>query len=66
MLIASAPHRENVYLEIWYKEEMIIEITNEDNGLEVIFYVTQDPWKVDYKILMETLEKGKNHLLGVY
>lgn len=63
-LIADEPSRENVYLEIWWKNEMIAEITNERRELKVIFYFDSKPIEFNYEVLLEVLEDGKNWLLG--
>lgn len=64
MLIASAPDREHVYLEIWLNDEMIAEMTNENGELKVIFYFDKNPWEFDYWVFVELLEEGRNKLLG--
>lgn len=65
-LIASVPDREKVACEIYYKLELIAEISQETNELMLEIYpCTQNKWwDIPLISFQRTLEKAKNHLLG--
>ncbi|NGX36709.1 MAG: hypothetical protein K1000chlam1_01561 [Candidatus Anoxychlamydiales bacterium] len=67
LLIVSSPEREKVYCEIYYKGEILGEISQEQNKLLLEIYsypVNQKWWQFSLEEFQEILEIGKKHLLG--
>ena len=67
LLIVSSPEREKVYCEIYYKGQILGEISQEEHKLLLEIYsypVNQKWWQFSLEEFQEILELGKKHLLG--
>jgi len=65
IIIASPPDREEQVAEVWYKNELWAEISEETIGQFMIQFYNQsknDYWEFSYKEAIEALEKAKNRL----
>lgn len=61
--IASVPDRENLVAEIWYGDDLLLELSNESQELEIEFYESAVN-RFNFEELNKTLIKAKNKLLG--
>lgn len=61
--IASVPDRENLVAEIWYGDDLLLELSNENQKLEIEFYEPAVN-RFNFEELNKTLIKAKNKLLG--
>ncbi len=67
LLIVSSPEREKVYCEIYYKGQILGEISQEQDKLLLEIYsypVSQEWWHFKLEEFQEILELGKKHLLN--
>jgi hypothetical protein len=67
LLIASSLEREKVYCEIYYKGQILGEISQEQDKLLLELYsypIDQKWWQISLEEFQEILELGKTHLLG--
>lgn len=67
LLIVSAPAREKVYCEIYYKGQILGEISQESDQLLLEIYsypIEQKWWQFSLEEFQKILEIGKKHLLG--
>ena len=66
IIIASVPDREKLVAEIWANNQMIAEISQEQEELEVEIYCNQrkQPVKLNYDAFLEILSEAKVKLLG--
>jgi DNA primase large subunit len=63
--IASVPDREELVAEIWYREELIIEISQEKSTkFEINLYPIKDTMTVNYDIFIKIIELAKDKLKG--
>ena len=64
-LITSPFDREKLICEIYYREEIIAEISQENNELILELYppTKSEWWNVPFLQFQKTLEEAKNHLL---
>ena len=65
-IIASPVERERLICEIYYKKEIIAEISQETNEFMLEIYPSQINkwWKIPLLQFQDALEYAKNHLLG--
>jgi len=65
-VIASAPDREKVFCEIYYKSDLIAEISQETKELIVAIYShpSNKWWEVPLIPLQNAIEEAKKHLMG--
>lgn len=60
--IASVPDRNNLVAELWFGENLIAEINNENIDFEIEFYFSEtNSFKLDE--LLKAIEFAKNKLL---
>lgn len=64
ILIASVPDRDKEVAEIWYENNLIAEINQENNNLEIELYPPQRI-TLDYQEFLKILETAKNKLIGL-
>lgn len=65
-IIGSPTDREKLICEIYYKNEIIAEISQETSEmmLEIYFSQTNPYWTIPLDQFLKALEFAKNHLLG--
>lgn len=65
-IIGSPTDREKLICEIFYKEEILAEISQETNQLMIEIYPPQKNayWILEFDKFQNALETGKKHLLG--
>lgn len=66
-IIASSPEREKVFCEIYYKGQIICELSQEHEELLLEIYSCPNEkkcWQVSLEEFQKILEVGKKHLLG--
>jgi hypothetical protein len=66
IIIGSPVDRETLICEIYFKGELIAEISHEKNNLMLEIYPPQNGkwWEIPLDHFQTTLEKAKNHLLN--
>jgi len=65
--IASPPDRENLVCEIFYNNNQVAEILNENNILEIELYPNQrnKPWKFSFDEFLKCLNDGKERISNI-
>lgn len=65
-IIISSPYdREKLVSEIWYNNDFLAEMNQEQNFLEIVFYYGgPNQMKFSFDELQEVLQEAKTHLIG--
>ena len=64
IIIASAPDREKLVVEIWDDNKMIAEINQEAERLELEVYAEGNSVQVDYDFFLKALVEARVRLVG--
>ena len=66
-IIVSSPDREKVTCEIYFKNEIFAEISQETDGLTIEIFSTETHkwWSFPLDQFQQTIEDAKKHLLGL-
>lgn len=67
--IASVPDKENIVAEIWFGNDQVAEVSNDDSGntrIEIFSSPTDESWSLDFNDFQEILTKAKNNLKDHY
>ncbi|WP_303981442.1 hypothetical protein [Dongia mobilis] len=66
ILIASPPDREKLVAEVHFRNEQVVEISQDKESLqiEIAAYRTGVAWRFDFEDFLEALQTAKKHLLG--
>lgn len=64
--LGSVPHRDRLVVDIFFKNKLFAEISNDHNEILIEFYSNLDEgyWEFSLDETLQALEMGKKKLLG--